>query len=206
MDLNCVLVLQEGILRQLLTQYLKSFNIKIECVVDCSYESISTIISYKPSLIIIGTPIEGAIIDSIAHTISLTNLQTKVLILTSNTNLVNWPSQHKHQLLDILCYKGPCESILNSVSQLLPITEETTNPEIFEPESLSTRELEIFKCIGLALSSKEIASRLDISERTVETHRRNICRKLGVRGAALMRQAALYVGNTGSRATPYPIC
>jgi two-component system, NarL family, nitrate/nitrite response regulator NarL len=42
---------------------------------------------------------------------------------------------------------------------------------------LTQRELEIIRLIEKELSNKEIADKLFISERTVETHRKNIFRK-----------------------------
>jgi DNA-binding NarL/FixJ family response regulator len=44
---------------------------------------------------------------------------------------------------------------------------------------LSTRELQILKLITKEFSNKQIADQLNISERTVETHRKNIFRKTG---------------------------
>lgn len=43
---------------------------------------------------------------------------------------------------------------------------------------LSTREIEILKLIANELSNGEIAAKLFISERTVETHRKNMLRKM----------------------------
>lgn len=43
--------------------------------------------------------------------------------------------------------------------------------------NLTARELEIIKCMTLNLTNKQIADQLYISERTVETHRKNIFRK-----------------------------
>jgi DNA-binding NarL/FixJ family response regulator len=48
-----------------------------------------------------------------------------------------------------------------------------------QSQVLTPRELEIVKLIADGLSSKEIAQRLVISFKTVETHRANILRKLG---------------------------
>lgn len=44
---------------------------------------------------------------------------------------------------------------------------------------LSERELQILKLIAAEFSNKQIANKLFISERTVETHRKNIFRKTG---------------------------
>ncbi len=50
--------------------------------------------------------------------------------------------------------------------------------------NLTIRELEIIKCIIKHYSNKQIADELFISERTVETHRKNIYRKTETKGEA----------------------
>lgn len=45
---------------------------------------------------------------------------------------------------------------------------------------LTGREVEIIRLVGRGLTTKAIAERLFVSEFTVNTHRRNICRKLDV--------------------------
>lgn len=50
--------------------------------------------------------------------------------------------------------------------------------------SLTKRELEILHLISQALSNKEIAKELFISDQTVSVHRKNIMRKLGVSNTA----------------------
>jgi two-component system, NarL family, nitrate/nitrite response regulator NarL len=65
----------------------------------------------------------------------------------------------------------------SSVMQILshnPLTEENQN------ETLSKRELEILKLIAESFTGIQIAEKLHISYNTVETHRKNIFRKLGV--------------------------
>lgn len=59
---------------------------------------------------------------------------------------------------------------------------------LFGPKSvertLSLREREILTCLARGLSSKHIAKQLDISVRTVESHRHSIKRKLNIEGQA----------------------
>jgi two-component system, NarL family, nitrate/nitrite response regulator NarL len=52
-----------------------------------------------------------------------------------------------------------------------------------EEVHLTARELEIITCIAKDLSNKQIADQLFISERTVETHRKNIFRKTDIHSA-----------------------
>jgi DNA-binding CsgD family transcriptional regulator len=60
--------------------------------------------------------------------------------------------------------------------------------EIGDPFSI--REREILTLLGQGKTSKEIAVSLDLSVTTISTHRRNICRKLGVHSTAeLIRYA-----------------
>lgn len=75
------------------------------------------------------------------------------------------------------------KSILN-LYKSVPYTE-----EIF---TLSKRELEIIKLIGEELTTKEIASELYLSKRTVDTHRQNVMKKLNVKNnVGLIKTAIL---------------
>ena len=68
---------------------------------------------------------------------------------------------------------------------------ETRNIKAFGDVPLTNRELEIIKLIAEGVSNRNIADKLFISVRTVETHRRNIMKKLQVRSViALVHYAA----------------
>lgn len=59
-----------------------------------------------------------------------------------------------------------------------------------DAHQLTVMEKEILRLIGEAMSSRDIADRLSISVRTVDTHRYNITHKLGLNGSyALLRYA-----------------
>lgn len=59
-----------------------------------------------------------------------------------------------------------------------------------EVSRLSDRELEIFSFIGQGLSASELASELNVSVKTIETHQMRIKEKLALRSAAELRQKA----------------
>ena len=61
-------------------------------------------------------------------------------------------------------------------------------------DRLTAREREVLKGIARGLSTKDIAARLSISGRTVETHRANLMRKLELKSIARLTQFAIRAG------------
>lgn len=59
---------------------------------------------------------------------------------------------------------------------------------------LTEREIQIVRLIAEGLSSRQIAERLSISVKTVDTHRSNIMEKLGVRNSAELIKYAIREG------------
>lgn len=61
-------------------------------------------------------------------------------------------------------------------------------------EALTDREIQVLRLLGMAMSNPEIATQLGLGIKTVNTHRENIKRKLGIRSSAeLIRHAVLMV-------------
>jgi DNA-binding NarL/FixJ family response regulator len=64
--------------------------------------------------------------------------------------------------------------------------------------SLSDRELHVFQLLGAGLGAREIATRLGLSNKTIQAHRENIKNKLGLETAAeLLRHAAAWAAERG---------
>ncbi len=59
---------------------------------------------------------------------------------------------------------------------------------------LTDREREVLAWLARGLSSKQVAGELDISVRTVETHRANLMHKLGAKSMAVLIQVAIREG------------
>ena len=66
----------------------------------------------------------------------------------------------------------------------------TKNSRSSDISSLSDRELEIFSFIGRGLSVSELASELNVSVKTIETHQMRMKEKLVLHSAAELRQKA----------------
>jgi DNA-binding NarL/FixJ family response regulator len=69
------------------------------------------------------------------------------------------------------------KEILDELNSFRKIKQEN------ESINLTIREIEIIQCIASDITNKQIADQLFISERTVETHRKNIFRKTNIHSA-----------------------
>ncbi len=81
-------------------------------------------------------------------------------------------------------------SILNLMQKKIP----SENDEDLPPIKLTKREQEIINLLAQGYKSSEIAEKVFLSIRTIESHRSNIMKKLGIKSAsALVRYAVLNV-------------
>jgi len=79
--------------------------------------------------------------------------------------------------------KYVCEEVKNILAQQELVEEGSGQPDM---NVLSRREIDVVQLIKEGLSSKEIAVRLEISLKTVEVHRYNILKKLGLKNTAAL--------------------
>lgn len=78
----------------------------------------------------------------------------------------------------------------DEVNDILNATDAPSDTAI----TLTQREIEIVECIALEMSNAEMGEKLFISERTVETHRKNIYRKTGCKSPIGLVKFALDKG------------
>ena len=116
-----------------------------------------------------------------------------------------------------LMKRGPRDEMLAAISDILSgqlyVSRELamhvfkealeTQPEFRLPgratrvENLSDREMHVFHLLGSGLGTSKIAHALNLSVKTIETHRENIKHKLGLNsGQALIERATKYVEET----------
>jgi DNA-binding NarL/FixJ family response regulator len=66
---------------------------------------------------------------------------------------------------------------------------------------LTAREQEVLELLGMALTTREIAARMGTAVKTVDSHKRNLCEKLGLdSAAALLRYAVVNARPSGGGA------
>jgi DNA-binding NarL/FixJ family response regulator len=78
-----------------------------------------------------------------------------------------------------------CGQILDTIkNESIDVEQINFEPHSCEPITLSVRELEIIKLIADGYTNTQVAEKLFISAHTVNTHRKNIMKKLGVNNTA----------------------
>lgn len=99
---------------------------------------------------------------------------------------------------DYLTKPAPAEELVDSIetrmrrrARALPQDPEAALLRESIEARLTGRELEILRCIGRGLVSKEIAAELGISPRTVDVHRTNMMQKLDLHNAASLAGLAV---------------
>lgn len=75
---------------------------------------------------------------------------------------------------DLYVHPSLTRALLQNLQQTAPPLQEAG------PESLSARELEILQLVAKGFTNRQIAEQLNLSKRTVETHRANVMTKLGL--------------------------
>jgi DNA-binding NarL/FixJ family response regulator len=78
-------------------------------------------------------------------------------------------------------------SVGNSFEPIMPQALVTPN----DLDRLSSREKEILSLIAKNQTSKEISKHLSVSIRTIQNHRANICKKLGISGSNTLLKLAI---------------
>jgi len=109
----------------------------------------------------------------------------KKIIQLGALGYVTKSSETKEMIAAILSVnegnKYLCEEIKNNIS-MESVEHENGN----SANTLTSREIEIIACIKKGDSSREIAKTLNISAKTVETHRYNILKKLKLKNSSAL--------------------
>ena len=94
--------------------------------------------------------------------------------------LKNLSRQELLQAIQVVAAGGVHYSSQGAVNMMHNIAGKSESPVA----NLTEREIEIIKLIVRSMTNKEIAGQLSISDLTVNTHRKNAMRKLGIKNTA----------------------
>lgn len=124
--------------------------------------------------------------------------EVKVLILSSYSNL-EFVANAMHSGADgYLLKNSSIQTLTTAIRHIWEgdkfVSPELRNLNLSVQMNISRRELEILKLIGSGMSAKEIAEKLHLSVHTIETHRKNIQSKLGLKNQSMLVKYAVERG------------
>jgi len=170
-------------------------------------EALNMIIQLKPDLAVIDISMPGLNGIEIARYVHNKRLNTKIILLTMHTAPELAKEVIKYNISGYLLKENAFEDLLSAIqtvaqgktfiSPMIDIgSSDQESEKIHNTEKLTRREEEILKFVAKGLTSKEIANKLNISVKTVETHRANIIAKLDLHSTADLVKYAIHKGIT----------
>ncbi len=168
----------------------------------------------KPDLAIVDLSLpDGSGLDLIKR-IKARNGDTKILVMSMSDESLFAERSLRAGAMGYLHKQEAREKLLEAIQQILageifvsPLIKNrllhqvmTGSQPLQQPPiaTLSDRELEIFELIGRGLGSNEIAQRLHLGIKTIETHRQRIKKKLDLHSSVeLVRHATQWVLESG---------
>ena len=168
-------------------------------------EAVELVKQLCPDLVLIDISLKEGNGIELVKRVRLLNATTKMLVVSTFQESLYAERALRAGALGYLNKQESNEKLLEAIRTVLQgdryVSDETTQRLVSlalgkraftdDPlEALTDRELEIFRLIGAGVSTSGIADQLFLSTHTVDTHRENIKKKLGVKsGAELNRQA-----------------
>lgn len=192
LPLRCLVVEDQLMIQQLLMAMLDQHPALQVVGSACSVaEGIDACAALAPDLLILDIALPDGDGLSVARALAAQDPSARVIVLSSFASTVERPPELRSQIVAILDKSRAYQDLIREVEALLPDGLPQPDSPCLDLSLLTPREREILELVGRGCSSRHIAEQLIISQHTVETHRRNICSKLGLSGAALVRQASL---------------
>ncbi len=209
--LRILLIDQEGMLRDGLCAMLnREEGFEVAAAISGAAELRSVVLPENPDLVVTDFAAPGAGVDEIVPIARGRWPDVPILVLTFRRGDESIESALRAGADGYLLKTDSRAELLNALGSVLE-KKRYISPAIFdqvvngfvsqqslakqgEANGLSEREREVMRLIARGLRTREIAERLSLSHKTVEKHRTNLMRKLGVRTAAAVAAYAISNG------------
>jgi two-component system, NarL family, response regulator NreC len=174
------------------------------------FETIKLVEQLHPDILVLDLMMAG--INGLEVTRQLSKKDTKIgiVILSMHSNEAYVLEALRSGAKAYILKESPPEELVRAIREVFagrrylsaPLTEraieaytQKTEVQIIDPyDQLTTREREILQLAAQGRTNNEIAARLFISPRTVETHRTNLMRKLNLHSHSQLIQFAIQRG------------
>ena len=170
----------------LIASELEHIGLPVHCIrVDSEAAFVGSLRSLAPDLILATPNLPG---------FDATAALRVVQALRPTAPLIVVAEELDHQTA-VTCLRAGAEDVVltSNVSRLGPVTRQALS--IRQPlKRLTRRQLEVLRLISEGRTTRQIAQRLGVSAKTVETHRGAMTKRLGIREVARQVRYAVRVG------------
>jgi len=168
-------------------------------------EALRQVETYRPDVAVIDISLEGGNGIELIEQIRAMYPEVKMLVSSMHDERLFAGRALRAGALGYINKRESIRKVIDAVRQVLRgqiyLSPEMANrllhrAAVGEPldhnpaETLSNRELEVLEMIGHGMTTQQIARKLDLSPRTVETHRKKIKTKLNLANSAQLSRAA----------------
>lgn len=157
---------------------------------------------HQPDLLLLDLALPDGDGLAVARALAECRPDARTIVISGQADTFRCPPDLKQHIYSVIdktrSFAVVRQELTGCLAQMSP---EAAAADLGDIARLSPREAEIFRLIGRGLSTKEIAAAAFISPQTVETHRKKIAAKLGLRASAMVRRATLHTLTTGTADT-----
>ncbi len=168
-------------------------------------ETLDLIVKNKPDIAVLDISMPGLDGFEILQRIKSMGIETKVIFLTMHNDALTAKRAIQLNANGFVLKDNAFEDLLYAIRAVYSggkFISPTISEVLFKdysgedkaPIILTLREREILKLIASGLTNRQIADRLFISVKTVETHRTNIMQKLDIHSLAELVKYAIKIG------------
>lgn len=167
---------------------------------ESAAEALDLLERVQPDVLLVDIGLKDSTGLELTRTLSQQYPDVRVLILSMYDNLEYVRSSIRAGARGYVLKDAPSREIIAAIAAIAAggtfyssdIARRLADQSL-ESHSLSPREVQILQMLARGLDSKAMARELDISVRTVETHRLSIRRKLNIDGSAALMKYALTI-------------
>ena len=194
-ELTCMIVEDQGLFLELLSGMLAlRGGLRIVATARSVEEGRAVCEKHLPDLLVLDLDLPDGNGLEVAECLLKTKPEARVIIVSGHASGFVCPGWLNDSLQAIISKNDTFASLRAELDELLAIEGTSAEPlpqrnKLFAHKPLTPRESEIFALIGEGLTTKEIATRLYVSEHTVQHHRKRIAAKLGTTGGELVQRA-----------------
>jgi DNA-binding NarL/FixJ family response regulator len=192
-ELTCVIVEDQGLFLEMLGGMLSMRGgLRVAATALNVAEGCATVAKHQPDLLLLDLDLPDGSGLAVARHLLEHNPAARIIIVSGHAADFVCPPWLDDNLHAVISKNDTFAALRTELDSILAIEKTTMRPRDskgYTTKPFTARESEIFGLIGEGLTSKEIGSRLYLSEHTVQAHRKRLAAKLGTTGAELMQRA-----------------